>query len=155
MRIGRESTPVYLIQGANVGLTLNTKEFDESLVYTGDIAAENNYLAAKYLLSEKEIAFDKEDAFVEKYKAMYGKLPSKYAIRGYDLTMDVLLRQAVTTTFEGATEAIGETTYLENKFNYYKSATGGYVNKAMYILRYTPELTIEEASLETKLAVEE
>ena len=103
----------------------------------------------------KEVAFEKEDSFVKKYKAKYGKLPSKYAVRGYDLTMDVLLRQAVTTTFEGATEAIGETTYLENKFNYYKSATGGYVNKAMYILRYTPELTIEEASLETKLAVEE
>ena len=69
LRIGRESTPVYLIQGANVGLTLNTKEFDESLVYTGDIAAENNYLAAKYLLSEKEMAFDKvyslpEDEFI-------------------------------------------------------------------------------------------
>ncbi len=59
LRIGRESTPVYLTKGANVGLTLNVKEFDESLVYTGDVAAENNYLAAKYLLSEKELAFDK------------------------------------------------------------------------------------------------
>tara|TARA_B100000809_G_C15139148_1_gene532132 strand:- start:6811 stop:8175 length:1365 start_codon:yes stop_codon:yes gene_type:complete len=70
LRIGRESTPVYLIQGANVGLTLNAKEFDESLVYTGDMAAENNYLASKYLLSEKELAFDKvyslsEDEFIE------------------------------------------------------------------------------------------
>ncbi len=59
LRIGRESTPVYLTQGATLGLTLDAKEFDESLVYTGDVAAENNYLAAKYLLSEKEMAFDK------------------------------------------------------------------------------------------------
>lgn len=59
MRVGRESSPVYLVQGANVGVTLNAKEFDETLAYTGDVAAENNYLAAKYLLSEKEMAFDK------------------------------------------------------------------------------------------------
>jgi len=103
----------------------------------------------------KELAFEKGAVFVKKYKAKYGKLPSKYVLRGYDLTMDVLLRQAVSTTFENATEAIGETSYLENKFNYYKSPTGGYVNKAMYILRYTPELTIEEASLVTTPLEEE
>mgnify|MGYP000653038987 CR=1 FL=1 len=59
LRVGRESTPVYLVQGTNLGLSLNTKEFDETLSYTGDAASENNYLAAKYLLSEKEMAFDK------------------------------------------------------------------------------------------------
>lgn len=59
LRIGRESTPVFLVKGANLSLKLDTKQFDESLVYTGDLAPENNYLAAKYLLSEKELAFDK------------------------------------------------------------------------------------------------
>lgn len=32
-------------------------QFDESIGYSGDAAAENNYLAAKYLLSEKEKPF--------------------------------------------------------------------------------------------------
>lgn len=103
----------------------------------------------------KELAFEKGDAFVNKYQTRYGKLPSRYALRGYDLTMDVLLRQGVSTTIENATSSIGETSYLENKFNYYKSATGGYVNKAMYILRYTPELTIEEANIVSSLIEEE
>jgi len=95
----------------------------------------------------KELTFEKEDVFSKRYKAKYGKLPSKYVLRGYDLTMDVLLRQGVSSTFQNATETIGETSYLENKFNYYKSEKGGYTNSAMYILRYTPELKIEEASL--------
>jgi len=99
----------------------------------------------------KELTSDNGINFIKKYKALYGKLPSKYACRGYDLTMDVLLRQGVANTLEKATVAIGETSYLENKFNYYKTATGGFVNKAMYILRYTPELNIEEASLTTVL----
>ena len=69
LRIGRESTSIYLIKGENIRLTLNAKEFDESLFYSGDIAGENNYLAAKYLLSEKELPFDKvyslpEDKFI-------------------------------------------------------------------------------------------
>jgi len=59
LRIGRESSPVYLVQGTSLGITLNAKEFDETLVYSGEAASENNYLAAKYLLSEKEMAFDK------------------------------------------------------------------------------------------------
>ena len=59
LRLGRESTPVYLVQGTSLEVTLNAKEFDETLVYSGVAAAENNYLVAKYLLSENEMAFDK------------------------------------------------------------------------------------------------
>jgi thiol-disulfide isomerase/thioredoxin len=59
LRIGRESTPVYLKQGATLTLMLDIEQFDESLTYSGTIAPENNYLAVKYLVSEQEIAFDK------------------------------------------------------------------------------------------------
>ena len=65
LRIGRESTPVYLVQGVDVSVALNSKEFDESLTYSGEGASENNYLAAKYLLSEKEMAFDKVYSLTE------------------------------------------------------------------------------------------
>ncbi len=70
LKIGRESTPVFLVKGANLSIKLDTKQFDESLAYSGDLASENNYLAAKYLLSEKELAFDKvyslqEDEFLK------------------------------------------------------------------------------------------
>lgn len=68
--------------------------------------------------------------------------------------MDVLLRQAVSGSLEDSVLAVGETAYLENKFNYYKSTTGGYINKAMYVLRFTPEFKLEEASLTSQLTVE-
>jgi len=95
----------------------------------------------------KVLGVEKGDVFSEKYKTTYGKFPNKYVLRGYDLTMDVLLRQAVSATFENAFGEIGETSYLENKFNYSQIGSKGYTNKAMYILRYTPELKIEEARL--------
>jgi len=163
---------IVIIEAAEVGLVatatsiLDTKVKKHKITFfttSSKKAFDNPAIANRYKAKlnfhypsgTKELAYEEGTVFIKKYKAKYGKLPSKYALRGYDLTMDVLLRQAVSTTFEGATETIGETSYLENKFNYYKSATGGYVNKAMYILRYTPELTIEEASLVTAPLEEE
>lgn len=162
---------IVIIEAAEVGLVatvtsiLDTKVkkhkitlFTTSSKKTFDNSAIANRYKAKlnfhFPSGTKEMAFEKGAVFVEKYKTTYGKLPSKYALRGYDLTMDVLLRQAVSATIEGAASSIGETSYLENKFNYYKSVTGGYENKAMYILRYTPELTIEEVN-ETNTLIEE
>ena len=50
---GNEFTSVYLKNGDDVHLTLDTKEFDETIKYTGKGAVNNNYLAQKSLLSEK------------------------------------------------------------------------------------------------------
>ncbi|MGB0896748.1 MAG: amino acid ABC transporter substrate-binding protein [Flavobacteriaceae bacterium] len=103
----------------------------------------------------KEKLFETNDSFVKRYSEKYKQLPNKYALRGYDVLMDVLLRQAVSGNVENSVLSVGETTYLENKFNYYKSATGGYINKAMYVLRFTPEFQLEEASLTSQLKTED
>lgn len=50
---GTERTSVYLKPEDNLSLSLNTKEFDESIVYTGTGANENNYIAQRLLWMEK------------------------------------------------------------------------------------------------------
>ncbi|MDO5105946.1 LysM peptidoglycan-binding domain-containing protein [Capnocytophaga sp.] len=78
------------------------------------------------------------DNFSKRYLKTYGILPSKYAIRGFDLTMDIVLRLAMTGNFTSATEQIGETSYLENKFAYLKNPYkgGGFENQGVYIVKY-------------------
>ncbi len=49
---GNEVTPCFFKPEFDLHLRLNTKEFDESIQYTGKGAAENNYLAEKFLLEE-------------------------------------------------------------------------------------------------------
>jgi len=49
---GRESSGLYLENGFNINLTLDTKEFDETIKYTGNGNEVNNYLAAKFLANE-------------------------------------------------------------------------------------------------------
>ena len=70
--------------------------------------------------------------------------PNKYATRGFDLTMDILLRLAIDEDLYKASSNDIETEYVENKFRYSKLMFGGYYNEAVYIVKYQ-ELKIVEA----------
>lgn len=50
---GSESTTLFLKNGYDLNLIMDAKEFDESIVYSGKGAKENNYLAQKALSDEK------------------------------------------------------------------------------------------------------
>ena len=78
------------------------------------------------------------DTFSSRYLKTYGILPNKYAIRGFDLTMDAVLRLGVSGNFSSASTRIGETSFLENKFAYFKNAYkgGGFENQGVYIVQY-------------------
>ena len=74
-------------------------------------------------------------AFQEKYLIKFGTFPNKYAIRGFDLTMDLLLRLSrFGTLYERATDI--QTSYIGNKFKYTLQPNGGYKNEAGFILKY-------------------
>jgi len=64
---GNEGTTMFLKNGYDLKLTLDTKDFDETIVYKGNGANENNYLAKKALSDEKfemelEALFDADEA---------------------------------------------------------------------------------------------
>ena len=75
------------------------------------------------------------DAFEQRFVQEFGTFPNKYAIRGFDITMDILLRLSIFGTLYSDTSSF-QTTYLENKFQYVLQPHGGYKNEAGYILRY-------------------
>ena len=90
---------------------------------------------------------DRPDSFVKSYKKKYGIEPNKFAARGFDVTLDVLLRLASDEDLYKASNNSVETQYTENKFRYSKKPQGGYYNVAVFIVKYTSDLTIEEAKL--------
>ena len=71
---GRETTQMYLDKGYDLHLTLDTKEFDETVKYTGKGSENNNFLAQKFLINEREIGDgyalygSNEKEFLEKQK---------------------------------------------------------------------------------------
>ncbi len=84
----------------------------------------------------KSYDVDDINAFVKQYRRVYGVTPNRYAVRGFDLTMDVLLRLASNDNLYEASGSDIETEYVENKFRYSKKLFGGYVNEAVYIVKY-------------------
>ncbi|UJH92244.1 hypothetical protein LZ575_06705 [Antarcticibacterium sp. 1MA-6-2] len=85
------------------------------------------------------------DTFVDAYKEKYGVLPNNYTVRGYDLTLDVLLRLGAMSSLEESVRANVITEYVENKFAYRPKSNGGFYNDAVYIMHYNNDLTLSVA----------
>lgn len=79
MMIGQEYTDIYVANG-NLNFTIDLKEFDETIKYTGSVANENNYLASKMLdlesyKGEKRMYLDKEEKeFLDSLDIKYSAL---------------------------------------------------------------------------------
>ena len=95
------------------------------------IARENDSLEAKI--------FEKE------YRKANKVSPSTFATRGFDVTFDTMMRLSQEKSYQETVDAIA-TEQVDNKFEYYKKADGGYTNKGIYILYYDTDLTIKEAN---------
>ena len=76
------------------------------------------------------------------YKQRFGKLPSKEAIRAYDVTRDLIQRLTVKESLSAAV-AIGETEQVENRFHYVPESNGSFVNKGLYLLQHQSYEIIE------------
>ena len=76
------------------------------------------------------------NTFQKKYIARFGKQPGREAIKGYDLTMDILLRTAYCGSMEN-TKDIGETQYEENRFLYVNETPDNYINGGYFILQHS------------------
>ncbi|MDC6352001.1 LysM peptidoglycan-binding domain-containing protein [Zeaxanthinibacter sp. PT1] len=86
---------------------------------------------------------DTTEAFTKRYVKRFGGEPDKYAIRGFDLTLDLLLKLGYKLDLFEASRGIGTTQYSGNKFNFVKDPVSGYFNTSSYILMYN-NMKIEE-----------
>ena len=68
------------------------------------------------------------------YIGSFGNFPKREALRGYDVTMDLILRWAHKK--ELASDSLGETEYIESRFDYSPNSSGGYVNRGFYLLQH-------------------
>ncbi|AUP77764.1 LysM peptidoglycan-binding domain-containing protein [Flavivirga eckloniae] len=83
------------------------------------------------------------NAFVKKYADVYNVTPNNRAVKGFDLTMDVVLRLVSAENLYMSVKKAPLTEYVENKFAYKKKLFGGYYNNTVYLVKYD-DLTIVE-----------
>ena len=96
-----------------------------------------------YPSASKHYDYEMLTPFLVSYKYEYGVKPNKYAIRGFDVTYDILLRLDNAENLEEAFATDIYTEYIENKFQYIVDSTKGYTNQAFYIMKYNERLELE------------
>lgn len=113
----------------NLFTTDKNKGFDNDVISSSHLSN----LSFSYPSMYKEVG---EDAFVKLYRKRFGSDPDRYAVRGFDITYDLLLKLAYKNDLFEASRLVGETQYSGNKFDYTKDVSSGYFNKASYIMRF-------------------
>ncbi len=77
--------------------------------------------------------------FYEKYKRKNYAFPTKYAIRGFDVTYDALIRLSSSESFEEGLKA-GASERISAIFNYDKKWFGSFENTNVLLIQYTEDL---------------
>ena len=132
------------INGKNKNYNIIMATLDRGDAYDHNSISNSQLSVLKFTYPAANRYAGESNPFIKKYLKTYKISPSKYAFRGFDLTMDAVLRTSLVGNFIKEAN-IGETSYQENKFQYVKNAAkgGGYENRAVYILRYE-DLQISE-----------
>lgn len=81
--------------------------------------------------------FDEDqNTFVKSYKKLYNTTPNKRAVRGFDVTMDTVLRLVSSNDLYMSVLDSPITEYIESKFAYKKNISGGYYNDSIYLVKH-------------------
>jgi LysM repeat protein len=92
---------------------------------------------------KKEIDTDAGRIFEKNYKSINNISPNSYAVKGFDVTFDTLLRICQEEGFVNSIKST-KTEQVENSFDYIFQ-DGKNVNNGIYIMYYDTDLTIKQA----------
>ncbi|MDO9137351.1 MAG: hypothetical protein Q7U21_05980, partial [Lutibacter sp.] len=105
---------------------------------------DNNLLGKMNFMYPSIDFLDVDDAklnnFYKTYQDKNFAIPSKYALKGFDITYDVLARIATMGTLEQGLKA-GKSVRFSTLFNYDRNMLGSFENHGVFIVQYNKSLT--------------
>ncbi|MCF8272528.1 MAG: LysM peptidoglycan-binding domain-containing protein [Flavobacteriaceae bacterium] len=93
-------------------------------------------LSFTFATMSKTKSIEDNNYFIKKYEEIYHVTPNKRAIRGFDVTMDVVLRLVTSDDLYTSVTETPLTEYVESKFEYKKKLFGGFYNDSAYLVKY-------------------
>ena len=107
-------------------------------------SVDNNLLGQLNFMYPSKDYLDVDDAKVNNfYKTYQDKnyaIPSKYALKGFDITYDVLVRIATMGNLEEGLNA-GKSSRISTLFKYDRNLLGSFENHGVFIIQYNKSLT--------------
>jgi thiol-disulfide isomerase/thioredoxin len=123
MNDGVESTELYLRNGYSIKLKMDAKQFDESIVYTGIGALENNVLAKRILQDEQYYNTD--------FTALDGAAFENFKNKKRELDLELLKNDKLNTNFIAVEKANMENTLKSLTDYYQKTQSANKLNNTM------------------------
>lgn len=80
--------------------------------------------------------------FEREFKEKNKIFPNRYAVRGFDVTFDTMLRLSQSASFMETIETT-VSQQVANKFDYEQKSSGAFVNTGYYILYYDADMTVK------------
>ncbi|HLN96133.1 MAG TPA: LysM peptidoglycan-binding domain-containing protein, partial [Flavobacterium sp.] len=80
--------------------------------------------------------------FEREYKEKNKIFPNRYAVRGFDVTFDTLLRLSQEKSYLQTLETV-VSQQVANKFDYEQKSSGAFVNTGYFILYYDTDMTVK------------
>jgi LysM repeat protein len=106
---------------------------------------DNNLLGKMNFMYPSIDFIDVDDTNVNNFYKTYQEnnyaIPSKYALKGFDITYDVLARIATMGTLEQGLKA-GKSSRLSTLFKYDRNLLGSFENHGVFIVQYDRSLTV-------------
>lgn len=105
---------------------------------------DNNLLGQLNFVYPSIDYIDVDDAninnFYKTYQDKNYAIPSKYALKGFDITYDALVRIASKSNLDQGLGA-GKSSRISTMFNYHKNLLGSFENKGVFIIQYKADLS--------------
>ena len=119
----------------DVEVSLVTTRFNSA--FEGDEINNIHLSKLRFTYATASKSYNEEDnSFVKEYYKKFNITPNRRAVKGFDLTMDVVLRMVTSEDLFMSVSNAPLTSYVENKFAYKKKMFGGYYNEAIYLVKY-------------------
>lgn len=126
------------IEEKKAGIEIVMTTTNINAAFEGDEINNNHLSRLQFHFASVSKTYNEDDnnSFVKKYEQIYHVTPNKWAVRGFDLTMDVALRLVSSDDLYTSVNESPLTEYVENKFEYKKKLFGGYYNDTVYLVKH-------------------
>ena len=131
------------ILNANITEKVKIKMFttNTNKAFENDVI-DNQHLSALRFTFPTFYKNTRETAFTRSYERKFGTFPDPLTVRGFDLTMDLVLKMAYPNGILAAQEQMGPTWYVDHVFQYSplfsieSNRPSGYYNQVSFIMTY-------------------
>ncbi len=138
-----ESVVSFLFSLHTEGYAIRLLTSSRSNIYGDEIP--NSYLSKlqfTHASTSKELVATSSTDFNVQFKEKFGYYPNRFAIRGFDLTYDIILRLAYAGDFYETLNLESFTQFFESKFNYSAfDFEEGVYNTAVYLIQYEKDMS--------------